>query len=320
MTAKIKEHINCERLLSQATPKSIIGKIILFPLTRIIIAVLFLAPVTIIHILFETFALPAIPEQYKTIASGLEVLIGLGLFIFLYRLYTKYIEKRDALEFSFANGIKDSFYGLALGGGLITFLVLMLVILGYYKIDSFHTDWTIIFSGILTIGMAAFVEELFFRVIIFKLTEEFCGSWIALIASAFYFGLAHAGNPNASLWTSIAVGVEAGILLAAAYMVTRTIWFPLAIHFGWNYFQAKIFGVATSGFSIEGLIMPDINGPEWLTGGSFGIEASVAAVLLCLIIAIIILKKAVRDNQILAPIWVRKRDTSDSELLQASNL
>ncbi|MCP4706105.1 MAG: CPBP family intramembrane metalloprotease [candidate division Zixibacteria bacterium] len=306
--------IKGEMLLSQANPQSMAGKILLFPLTRIVIAILFLSPVTIIHFLFESEILPMIPESYKAFAIGFDVLIGISLFLILYKLYTKYIEKRKALEFSFTNGLKESLLGLVLGGGLITILVLFLASLGYYKIGSLSADWTIIFKGVFSIGMAAFVEELFFRLIIFKLTEEFCGSWIALVTSVIYFGFAHAGNPNATLWTSVAVGVEAGVLLTAAYMLTRTIWFPLMIHFGWNYFQAKIFGVTTSGITIEGLIIPSIEGPEWITGGAFGIEASVVAVLLCLVVAVIILKKAVQSNQIIAPIWQGKRLISDSGL------
>ncbi len=306
MSKEDNEIIKGEMLLSQADPKSLIGKIILFPLLRIIIAILFITPVGILHFLFESELKPLIPEQYKTLAIGLDVVIGFFLFIFLYRLYAKFIEKRVALEFSFGHGIKDSFYGLILGGGLMTIIILLLASLGYYKIDILFPDWTVAFKGLFSMGMAAFVEELLFRVIVFKLTEEFCGSWIALITSVVYFGFAHAGNPSATLWTSVAVGVEAGVLLTAAFMLTRTIWFPLAIHFGWNYFQAKIYGVTTSGISTKGLIVPAIEGPEWLTGGTFGVEASVAAVLLCLAAALIILKMAIKNNQILTPMWQRR--------------
>ncbi len=310
--------IKSESLLSQADPKSLIGKIILFPLIRIIIAILFIAPVGILHFLFESELKPVITDQYKTLAIGLDVMIGFVLFIFLYRLYTRSIEKRVALEFSVGHGIKDSIYGLILGGGLMTIIILLLASLGYYKIDILFPDWTVAFKGLFSMGMAAFVEELLFRVIVFKLTEEFCGSWIALAVSVFYFGFAHAGNPNATLWTSIAVGVEAGVLLTAAYMLTRTIWFPFAVHFGWNYFQAKIYGVTTSGIAFEGLIVPTIDGPEWLTGGTFGVEASVAAVLLCLIAAAFILKMAINNNQILAPMWQRKEARPRSDIAPIS--
>ncbi|RKX23157.1 MAG: hypothetical protein DRP51_01155 [Candidatus Zixiibacteriota bacterium] len=64
--------IKSEMLLSQANPKSLAGKIVLFPLSRIIIAVLFLAPVALIHLLFETEVLPVTPEQYKAIVAGIE--------------------------------------------------------------------------------------------------------------------------------------------------------------------------------------------------------------------------------------------------------
>ena len=86
-------------LLSRANPQSMAGKILLFPLTRIVIAALFLTPVTIIHFLFESEILPKIPGSYKTLAIGLDVLIGISLFLLLYKLYTKYIEKRKEIKY-----------------------------------------------------------------------------------------------------------------------------------------------------------------------------------------------------------------------------
>jgi len=238
---------------------------------------------------------------------GLDAVIGFGFFIFLYSLYTKFIEKRAAIELGLSGLFKESLLGLVFGGGLMSLMVIILAAAGYYSIDSLNPDKLIIFKGLFSLGIAAFIEEIFFRLILFRLSEEFLGSWLALIINVLFFGFAHFGNPNATLWTSLAVGIEAGIILSAAYMLTKRIWFPFALHFGWNFFQAKIFGVATSGQTFSGFIIPTINGPEWLTGGEFGIEGSVTAVILCLGVSYYFLNLAIKNNQIVRPAWIRNK-------------
>lgn len=307
MIFKSTEIAKSDQLFSNAGPQSLIGKILLFPLTRILIAAIFLAPAIAIHTLFELVMLPEIPERFRDFAMGLDAVIGFGLLIFLYSLYTKCIEKRAAIELGLSGVFKESLLGMAFGGGLMSLMVIILAAAGYYSIDSLNPDKLIIFKGLFSLGIAAFIEEIFFRLILFRLSEEFLGSWLALIINVLFFGFAHFGNPNATLWTSLAVGIEAGIILSAAYMLTKRIWFPLALHFGWNFFQAKIFGVTTSGHSFEGLIVPVINGPEWLTGGAFGIEGSVTAVVLCLGVSYYFLKLANKNNQIVQPVWIRSK-------------
>ena len=88
-------------------------------------------------------------------------------------------------------------------------------------------------------------------------------------------------------------------------MLTRRIWLIWGMHFSWNFFQEGIFGMPNSGYQRDGLIKPIINGPEWITGGKFGIEASVISILILLIIGIIILKKAIEKNQLVLPAWKR---------------
>lgn len=309
MTPNGNKFLNAERLFSNAGPQTGVGRFLLFPLTRILIVILFLVPTLVLHILSENYILAIIPEEMKAAAVNIEIVIGLTLFIFLYRLYTNLIEKRPSLELSPKSLLRDILAGLALGAGLIVLCVGTLAIFGYYRIENLNPDWTIVSKNMLWLLMAAFIEELIFRLIVFKLMEEFIGSWPALVISILLFGFAHAGNPNATLWTSIAIAIEAGILLTAAFILTRNIWFPLALHFSWNYFQSTIFGITTSGVKADSLFIPVIEGPEWLTGGEFGIEASVLAVLLCLSAGLILLKKSADYNQIILPRWIRKRQS-----------
>ncbi len=61
----------------------------------------------------------------------------------------------------------------------------------------------------------------------FRVIEQSLGSWVALVLSAFFFGLLHAGNPNATWAAALGLSLQAGVLLAAAYMVSRSLWLPI---------------------------------------------------------------------------------------------
>jgi hypothetical protein len=125
-------------------------------------------------------------------------------------------------------------------------------------------------------------EETLFRGILFRFLEEGFGSWIALALSALFFGFSHLNNPNATVWSAIAIALEAGVSIGAVYMATRSLWFAMGLHTAWNFLQGTIFGVAVWGIRApaDSLFQPLIQGNQWLTGGAFGIEASVIAVVL----------------------------------------
>jgi len=87
----------------------------------------------------------------------------------------------------------------------------------------------------------------------------------------------HAGNAGASWISTLAIALEAGVLLGIAYAATRSLWLPIGVHFGWNFTEGGIFGAAVSGAHYQGLIGASLSGPTWLTGGAFGPEASLPA-------------------------------------------
>ncbi|WP_228923005.1 CPBP family intramembrane glutamic endopeptidase [Streptomyces sp. DH7] len=127
---------------------------------------------------------------------------------------------------------------------------------------------------------AAVTEELIFRGVLFRIIEERAGTWIALALTGVLFGASHLLNPNASLWGAFAIAIEAGAMLAAAYAATRSLWLPIGLHFGWNFAAAGIFSVEVSGNNTpQGLLDTVTSGPTWVTGGDFGPEGSVYAVL-----------------------------------------
>lgn len=149
---------------------------------------------------------------------------------------------------------------------------------------------------------AAIVEELLFRGIIFRLIERSLGTWIALAISAVLFGAIHFLNPNSGLFPAIAIAVEAGIFLAAAYVATRNLWFAIGAHFGWNFTESGIFGLSVSGHrATPGLIDANVTGPPLLSGGNFGVEASLVAVAVCVAAAVALLVFGKRRGSIMRP-------------------
>lgn len=146
---------------------------------------------------------------------------------------------------------------------------------------------------------AAVTEELMFRGILFRIVEERTGTWIALVLTGLVFGLMHLGNQHASLWGAIAIAVEAGGMLAAAYAATRTLWVPIGVHFGWNFAAAGVFGTEVSGNgATQGLLHGVTSGPAVLTGGDFGPEASPYAVVFGLLLTVVFMWLARRRGNV----------------------
>jgi len=73
----------------------------------------------------------------------------------------------------------------------------------------------------------------------------------------------------------------AGIMLGVAYLRTRSLWFPLGVHWAWNWALGGLFGLPISGMKIVShpLLEATDTGPVWLTGGSYGIEGGLAGTI-----------------------------------------
>jgi len=159
--------------------------------------------------------------------------------------------------------------------------------------------------------MPAFMEELLFRGILFRWLEAFGGSWFALALTSALFGLGHIMNPNATAFSSFAIAVEAGILLGGAYMLTRSLWMPMGLHAAWNFTQGEIFDVPVSGTDVHGLVTAQMSGPELLSGGMFGLEASVLALVPATVVGVWLVVRAIRRGELVRPWWVRRRLASE---------
>jgi membrane protease YdiL (CAAX protease family) len=163
-------------------------------------------------------------------------------------------------------------------------------------------------APLLVLGLApGITEEIIARGVLFRVVEDGLGSWAALAISALLFGFGHAANPNATLWSSVAIAIEAGILLGMAYAWTRSLWFVMGLHAAWNFTQGAILGIPVSGIDVKGLVDSQERGNAWISGGAFGAEASVVTVVICTSVGLWFARKAIADGRIVAPFWVRRR-------------
>jgi uncharacterized protein len=218
-------------------------------------------------------------------------------------IVTRFFEQRRLADIGLqARGALSSWLkGAAIGAAYLIVSVGILALFGGYRIHAVAFSGQALAAGFLLHLTVGFFEELLFRGILFRFLEEGFGTWAALLISALFFGASHLGNPGGTLWGAVAIAVEAGLSIGALYIVTRNLWVVMGMHTAWNFVQGNIFGFNVSGSNIENtsLFQPSIQGNVWLTGGAFGIEASVIAVVLGAALAAYLLVRAVRQKQTL---------------------
>jgi len=197
----------------------------------------------------------------------------------VYLGFAHFIEQRAASELSLPGMGKQFGAGLLIGAGLYTACELILMGLGIYRIDGLNPLSYMLPAIAMALSSSVF-EELLFRGVLFLSVEKWFGSWVALVVSSLVFGLTHLVNPQATIEGALFIAVEAGVLLAAALMLTRRLWLCIGFHMAWNYTQSAIFSGIVSGNEAEqGLIRSTMKGPDWLTGGNFGVESSVLSLV-----------------------------------------
>jgi uncharacterized protein len=206
-----------------------------------------------------------------------------------YWFAVKLIERRRADEL--VGGYRQLGWGAAIGAGLCVLIVGLLAIFGLYHVDGANS-FGVIFPVLSISVLAGVFEELLLRGVLFRMLELRLGTWWSLGLSALIFGLLHLLNPGVTVVSALAVAIEAGVMLGAAYAATRKLWLPIALHAAWNFTETGIFGVPVSGLTMDGLLRAHTSGPAILSGGSFGIEGSLLTVIFGLIISWLFLRKA----------------------------
>jgi CAAX protease family protein len=122
-------------------------------------------------------------------------------------------------------------------------------------------------------------EELMFRGYPFQRLVEAVGPAGAIMVFAAMFGLVHLSNPGSNVWGLLNT-VAIGVFLSLAFLRTRALWMPWGFHFAWNTTMGLLLGLPVSGLRLFNVaVHATASGPKWLTGGSYGLEASASGVL-----------------------------------------
>ncbi len=198
--------------------------------------------------------------------------------------------------------------GLAIGALMCAGVVAVIATLGGYVVTG--VDWSRPAAGeIWVLGVVAGVsEELIFRGMVFRLTESVVGTWGALVISGALFGLIHRANPHATWAGAVAIAIEAGLSFGLLYALTRSLWVVIGVHAAWNVVEGVVFGIDVSGSGTgRGVLVSHAAGPALLSGGRFGIEASVVSVACWTLLSIGCAVVLVRGHRIIAPSWTRHR-------------
>lgn len=236
----------------------------------------------------------ATPLQHALATLSLQLLPALIAYLVLVKL----IEQRRVRELSLRAVTTFGIGGFMTGAVLFSIVAGLLWLLGVYHVTAINPNvkWL---PQVLVAGVGAGIgEEIIARGVIFRIIEEGLGTWFALVVSALFFGGAHIFNPGATLWSSAAIAIEAGVMLALLYHVTRSLWACIGLHAAWNIMQGTFYGIPVSGGAVDGWLVSNRTGPTWLSGGVFGAEASVVALLVCSLLTAGLLMVAQRRGSI----------------------
>jgi len=179
--------------------------------------------------------------------------------------------------------VRDSAAGLGIGGAMLGAAVALLAVASMSRWVADEGTVPEYVAALATsfafFAVAAAAEEAVFRGYAFQALVQGVGVWPAVLGSSALFALLHANNPNVTP-VALANIFLAGVMLAVAYLRTRSLWFATAVHLGWNWAMASLLDFPVSGIVKDmPLYTARETGPDWVTGGSFGPEAGIAASL-----------------------------------------
>jgi len=274
-------------------------RVLLFPLVRLLLAI---API-VLFLIGAAIAAAKVPK-HSLGAAVVPVVMGLVV-LGIYVGFVRLVERRPVHELAGEGAVAETARGFVVGAALFTVTMGILIALQVAHVGRGDGLRALVIGLGLAIS-AGLIEETMMRAIFFRIVEESLGTWIALAASAALFGLLHVFNPGATLVSTLAIALEAGVLLAAAYVFTRRLWMAIGLHTAWNFFEGGVFGASVSGMKPYGLFSSTFSGAKLLSGGAFGPEASIVAVVVCLSAGVALCVAAQRRGRFVRPFWQRR--------------
>ncbi len=225
-------------------------------------------------------------------AGPLLSLLGAGAALAAYWAVMRFVARRPVPEIALHGAGRDLAIGAGIGAAFLVGSVGLIALLGGYRFTVDGAVGLAALPGLVTVAVAgALTEELVFRGLVLQAVEKLRGPRTALVVSALLFGLVHLANPSATVWSSVAVAVEAGGIMGAAFLWRRSLWLVTALHATWNGLE-QLVGIPVSGHVEPSLLLTVPHGPALLTGGEFGLEASLVPVVLSLVLVVLFLRRA----------------------------
>jgi membrane protease YdiL (CAAX protease family) len=289
--------------VAEAPQRPLWRRILDFPLVVMITALAIVILCFTVGLLLGKYLVPPIPGFTPNMMFDL---LSIPFLILAYELVIRRLGRRPRDDYRDRYALRRFGVGLGAGFALFSVAVGVAAILGVYRIVG-RGDLSDFLPALLASAIfPAISEELVFRGILFRWLEEFGGSWLALLLTSAFFGAAHLANPNASPIAAIGIAFEAGVMLGAAYMLTRSLWLPMGIHAGWNFTQGEIYDVPVSGTNVHGVVEAQLSGNPLLTGNGFGLEASLIAIVIATLFGLGLLRLAIRKGRLVQPMWVKR--------------
>lgn len=194
-------------------------------------------------------------------------------------LFWRFAIKKSFPEIGFKDNkwLRNLILGMVSGIIAISIGFLISLFFGFVKIQSLafsppdFTNYLIIFA------LVAISEELLTRGLMLSTLMDGMNDYIALLIVAVIFGALHLLNDNVTTLSFINICI-AGLFLGISYIHNRSLWFPIGLHFTWNFFQGPVYGYEVSGHKNVSIIEQTIHGNDTFTGGEFGFEGSIIAI------------------------------------------
>lgn len=186
-------------------------------------------------------------------------------------------EKIISIGLNILKRSNDIFIGILLGFLIMGFALTILSYTNQIKLLDVNFNAKNIMLLTLLFVNISFSEEILMRGYILRNLLYSFNPFVALTLSAFIFSIFHGLNPNINFIGFINLFL-AGIMLGLSYLYTKNLWFPIALHFSWNFFQS-LFGFNVSGVNSYSLIEFKIIEPNIMNGGYFGFEGSVLSII-----------------------------------------
>jgi len=202
-------------------------------------------------------------------------------------LFARYLDRRPVATIGYmfhSRWLKEYLLGALIGLALVSILFFLELGMGHIEIRLSHLTLALlknifIFAMVTTVFQSAF-EELLFRGYIFQNFIEGANVFIATAVISVLFGLGHLLTPHSS-WMAALNLTLFGVLLALGYVCTKSLWLPSGLHFSWNFCMRNIFSLPVSGSeSASTLFVVEQKGPAWMTGGDYGPEAGIPALII----------------------------------------